>query len=99
MRVVFIILASLLAMQSVAHMQMSYPAPRWSTYSPYYVSVGQVDYSMANPLFTSGANFPCKGYAPGPVEGRVFRPGATIMASIAGGANHNGPLPLFYLFF
>jgi hypothetical protein len=32
---------------------------------------GDVDYSMTNPLFADGSNFPCKAYAAGPITATI----------------------------
>jgi chitinase len=71
-------------------MQMSNPAARRSTFSTYYTSKGDVDYSMTAPLFADGSNFACKHYAQGPIESRSYRAGSDISVTITGTANHGG---------
>jgi hypothetical protein len=64
-------------------------APRLSTFSPFYLAAGNVDYSMTAPLFADGSNFPCKAYPAGVITGTLTA-GTTLTVSIVGTANHNG---------
>ncbi|KAL2752585.1 hypothetical protein ACRALDRAFT_1072488 [Sodiomyces alcalophilus JCM 7366] len=75
-----------------AHMEMSWPPPFRSRYNPFTTDI---DYSMTNPLSSSGSDFPCKGYhelldtAQG---GSVVEwdAGQPYNFSVAGSATHNG---------
>ncbi|KAI9297410.1 hypothetical protein K502DRAFT_347123 [Neoconidiobolus thromboides FSU 785] len=77
---------------SFAHMEVSYPYPRYSKFSPYYKSIGMVDYSNLAPLGSMDRfdkPYPCKGYPKGPVQAS-FKAGDTIKLTMTGGAIHDG---------
>ncbi|KAK9760411.1 hypothetical protein K7432_015578 [Basidiobolus ranarum] len=67
------------------HMEIKSPAPRKSTFSKYYQSIGDIDYDMNGPL----GIFPCKGYKAGPVE-YTFNAGDTISVEFPQGNTHSG---------
>ncbi|KAI9293559.1 hypothetical protein K502DRAFT_284124, partial [Neoconidiobolus thromboides FSU 785] len=67
------------------HIQMKYPPPRRSTFNKVYP--GEPDYDMSSPINLS--QFPCKGYAPGPIVAS-YTAGGTIPVELYGTATHNG---------
>ena len=86
--VLFLIIASV-----YGHMQMSYPPALRYKGNPY--SGDDVDYSLTNPLSSSGSDFPCHGSLDllgtskaTPVAS--WTAGETYNMTITGGAPHNG---------
>ena len=86
--------AALAGMVSLAqsHMQMSWPPPFRSRFNKYTTDI---DYSMTSPLFTSGGNYPCKGYqslldTPQGQSVVNWQAGETYNFTLVGTATHNG---------
>ncbi|ORX94941.1 putative endoglucanase precursor, partial [Basidiobolus meristosporus CBS 931.73] len=67
------------------HMEIKSPAPRKSTFSKYYRSIGDIDYDMNGPL----GIFPCKGYKAGYVE-YSYNAGDTVQVQFDNGNTHSG---------
>lgn len=91
MKSFLVALVSLLATSS-AHMEVTNPAPFRSRYNPYTTDI---DYSMTNPLSSSGSDFPCKGYHKllDTAQGRsvtTWTRGSRQTMSLTGSATHNG---------
>ncbi|KAJ5760379.1 hypothetical protein N7520_007535 [Penicillium odoratum] len=83
------LLCSLLASTATAHMQMMKPYPIRSPLNK--DSQGQKDYSYTNPLQTSGADYPCKGYANDKFESQAsYSQGQTYTMELDGSATHSG---------
>jgi len=81
-----------LAASANAHMEVTSPAPFRSRNNPWTTDI---DYSMTNPLSSSGSDFPCKGYHKllDTPQGRSvanWTPGQSITFNLAGSATHNG---------
>ncbi len=87
----------LLASASVAaaHMEMTWPPPFRSKYSP-FSNPATIDYTMTAPLLADGTNFPCKHYHIADLGTPSGRPTASFAAgqganvTIGGGATHGG---------
>lgn len=82
-----------LAALAQGHMEMKSPAPFRSRYNPN--SAGDIDYSMTNPLSSSGSDFPCKGYHNmlGTAKGAptaTWTAGQTTQFTVTGGTIHAG---------
>ncbi|KAH7323146.1 hypothetical protein B0I35DRAFT_477032 [Stachybotrys elegans] len=81
-----------LAALAQAHMEMVYPPPFRSRYNSFTTDI---DYSMTNPLSSSGSDFPCKGYhnllnTPQGRSVATWTPGQRITWTLTGSATHNG---------
>ena len=69
-------------------MEVQSPAPRRSRFNS-LVAQPDIDYSMNNPLFADGSNFPCKSYPAGnPVA--TYQTGQTFQVQMFGSVFHNG---------
>jgi hypothetical protein len=84
-------LVGLLAVAN-AHMEISKPAPFRSRYNPFTTDI---DYSMTNPLSSSGSDFPCKGYhklldTPQGGSTATWVRGSRQTMTIVGSVTHNG---------
>ena len=91
MKSVIVALVGLLAAAN-AHMEISKPAPFRSRHNPFTTDI---DYSMTNPLSSSGSDFPCKGYhrlLDTPQGGSVatWARGSRQTMTIVGSVTHNG---------
>jgi hypothetical protein len=85
-------LLSVFATSALGHMEVTYPPPFRSRYNPYTTDI---DYSMTNPLSSSGSDFPCKGYHSlmGTAQGKsvaTWQAGRSYSFSLTGSATHNG---------
>ncbi len=79
----------LFGLGAAAHMELLWPYPFRSTHNPQRTDL--VDYSMTNPLFADGSNFPCKGYQhdDGPSV-LTYTAGQTYNITLDGSATHEG---------
>ncbi|KAK9763026.1 hypothetical protein K7432_010675 [Basidiobolus ranarum] len=69
------------------HMEMVYPYPRDSIFSPYYRQHSP-DWDVASPI-EGDRSYPCQGKSRGPIQA-TFRPGSSIPVRIVGPNNHEG---------
>ncbi|KAL6807910.1 hypothetical protein GGI42DRAFT_319250 [Trichoderma sp. SZMC 28013] len=89
-------LASILGLAAMAqaHMELSWPYAFRSKFNP-NVPEALKDYSMTNPLFQAGGNYPCKGYQVdfNKPEGKsvvTWQAGGTYNLTLSGSATHEG---------
>ncbi|KAL6795487.1 hypothetical protein J3E68DRAFT_404404 [Trichoderma sp. SZMC 28012] len=89
-------LASILGLAAMAqaHMELSWPYAFRSKFNP-NVPEALRDYSMTNPLFQAGGNYPCKGYQVdfNKPEGKsvvTWQAGGTYNLTLSGSATHEG---------
>lgn len=91
MKALFTLLA-VVASTSLAHIQLDYPPPLRSKYNQLSTNI---DWSMTEPLATSGSNYPCKGYLNdlGTQAGSsvaTWPAGSSQKFSLVGTATHGG---------
>jgi hypothetical protein len=81
----------LLLPPALCHMEMAWPYPLHSKFNPKN-DYTNIDYSMTNPLFADGSNFPCKGYQNDrPIDvTATYTAGETYNMTLSGTATHGG---------
>lgn len=99
-----VLLTAALPYVTLAHMQMSSPAPRRSLqlqgHQVHYNTIllyvfnhlihkGNTDYSYTSPLNSDGSNFPCKAYPAGTLAA-TYAAGQTVHVQMGGTATHGG---------